>query len=579
MERIKFGWITFVIVLLWLGATPLGFYQANKLQARGGEIYLSNVNQQNLYQLSGEWLFTSNSPLLSANFSSAASKTVNVPHYFAKDKDMANHGVGSYQLVLYQLDPSAHYMMYLSKVPSAYNLYVNKKEITGSGRVSNLISTYQPQFTADTAVFMSDANGKAVIQLEVSDFDTISGGLTVPIYFAHADTMVSAITYHQIIETLVISLLVMVGIFFGLFHLVYEEDRSLVFMMGLMWLTALFTLFHYDAGWSIFLQRLPWTWTNRFYYMSIYSFAPLLLWMIDSMPLTKQRPSIRLVAQIWLSVVAVITLTLPNQIYAGIESLLHLVSLVAFMYLLIELLLSIIRKQEYAFILFASIGFVLYTYVDMFILLNLSYLFPFALLALGLTYSLHILTRFLMIRRLNKRLEEDVSTDLLTGCKNRFALQRVILSHDMSSQSSKKQALLFLDLNDFKMINDQYSHDVGDAILRVVGSRLRSAVRNWGEVYRYGGDEFVLIVGMSENQSIEDMYQKISYHFKQPVIIGTHTFYIKYSLGYSLVDDTHSMEKSLHISDQKMYEHKQSKKKTAKQSPGFLVEISDEIKI
>lgn len=579
MERIKFGWITFVIVLLWLGATPLGFYQANKLQARGGEIYLSNVNQQNLYQLSGEWLFTSNSPLLSANFSSAASKTVNVPHYFAKDKDMANHGVGSYQLVLFQLDPSAHYMMYLSKVPSAYNLYVNTKEITGAGRVSNLISTYQPQFTADTAVFMSDANGKAVIQLEVSDFDTISGGLTVPIYFAHADTMVSAITYHQIIETLVISLLVMVGIFFGLFHLVYEEDRSLVFMMGLMWLTALFTLFHYDVGWSIFLQRLPWTWTNRFYFISMYSFAPLLLWMIDSMPLTKQRPSIRLVAQIWLSVVAVITLTLPNQIYAGIESLLHLVSLVAFMYLLIELLLSIIRKQEYAFILFASIGFVLYTYVDMFILLNLSYLFPFALLALGLTYSLHILTRFLMIRRLNKRLEEDVSTDLLTGCKNRFALQRVILSHDMSSSPSKKQALLFLDLNDFKMINDQYSHDVGDAILRVVGSRLRSAVRNWGEVYRYGGDEFVLIVGMSENQSIEDMYQKISYHFKQPVIIGIHTFYIKYSLGYSLVDDTQSMEKSLHISDQKMYEHKQSKKKTAKQSPGFLVEISDEIKI
>lgn len=579
MERIKYGWITFVFVLLWIGATPLGFYQANQLQARGGEIYLTDGNQQNLYQLSGEWLFVANSPLLTANFSSAASKPVVVPHFYSKDNDMRNHGVGSYQLLLYQLDPSAHYMIYLSKIPSAYNIHVNQKVVTGAGKVSSIISTYQPQFTADTAVFMPDASGKAVIQLEISDFDTISGGLTVPIYLAQADTMVSAVTNHQIIETLVISMLAMVGIFFALFHLVYEEDKSLIFMMGLMWLTGLFTLFHYDVGWSTFLHPFPWTWTNRFYYLSMYSFAPWLLLIIYSMPLTKPRASIKLIAQIWLSLVAVITLTLPNQIYAGIAFLLHLASVAAFGYLLIELLLSILRKQEYALILFVFIGFVLYTYVDMFVLFNTSYLFPFALLSFGLTYCLYILTRFLLMRQLNKRLEEDVSTDLLTGCKNRFSLQRAILTHDMSSHSMKNLALLFLDLNDFKMINDQYSHDVGDAILRVVGSRLRSAVRHWGEVYRYGGDEFVLIVTMSDDQTIDDVYQRISYHFKQPVIIGKHTFYVKYSLGYSLVKDTQSMEKSLHLSDQKMYKDKQSKKKTDNQSNGFLIEITDEITI
>ena len=83
-------------------------------------------------------------------------------------------------------------------------------------------------------------------------------------------------------------------------------------------------------------------------------------------------------------------------------------------------------------------------------------------------------------------------TDPLTGLSNRVAMEKLLPREiELSNRHSHAMAILVMDLDGFKDINDQCGHDVGDQVLRDVGEVLQSAVRNTDLLYRFGGDEFV----------------------------------------------------------------------------------------
>jgi diguanylate cyclase len=91
-------------------------------------------------------------------------------------------------------------------------------------------------------------------------------------------------------------------------------------------------------------------------------------------------------------------------------------------------------------------------------------------------------------RRKLLRLEAEASHDLLTGLPNRRGLEAIW------QQAGGEKALLFIDLDGFKAVNDRWGHTVGDALLRQVAMRLASVVPPPGRLSRWGGDEFVAII-------------------------------------------------------------------------------------
>ncbi|MFK5882627.1 MAG: GGDEF domain-containing protein [Sulfurospirillum sp.] len=108
-----------------------------------------------------------------------------------------------------------------------------------------------------------------------------------------------------------------------------------------------------------------------------------------------------------------------------------------------------------------------------------------------------------------QRYRELATRDSLTGILNKFAFQEElnrIISN--SKRTNTKFALLFLDLDHFKEVNDTYGHDIGDKLLQEVTNRVLPNIRTEDVLARIGGDEFVLIFTNIKNDTLEKLVKK-----------------------------------------------------------------------
>lgn len=142
-------------------------------------------------------------------------------------------------------------------------------------------------------------------------------------------------------------------------------------------------------------------------------------------------------------------------------------------------------------------------------------------------------------RKLNLRLqgariaaEEQAFTDMLTGLRNRRALDHVL---DRLMQSEQDFALLHLDLDFFKQVNDTLGHAAGDHVLQEVARRLRDEVRSDDLIARVGGDEFViLLLGMTERAPVGDLADRMIARLEKPVPYRAQHCRISGSIGITL---------------------------------------------
>lgn len=160
-----------------------------------------------------------------------------------------------------------------------------------------------------------------------------------------------------------------------------------------------------------------------------------------------------------------------------------------------------------------------------------------------------------------KRIIEMATYDGLTGLPNRNLLQDRIMqaiAHDRRSE--KQAAVLFIDLDYFKTINDSLGHDMGDLLLQDVAARLSAIVRSEDTVARRGGDEFiVLLPNIGGAQDAEVVAQKILDGLIQPFLIDSRELYIGGSVGIALFpSDGEDVETLLKNSDIAMYHAKEN---------------------
>jgi diguanylate cyclase (GGDEF)-like protein len=167
-------------------------------------------------------------------------------------------------------------------------------------------------------------------------------------------------------------------------------------------------------------------------------------------------------------------------------------------------------------------------------------------------------------------LEQQVSTnewyafhDHLTGLPNhRLFEDRLAVAIQQSLLNNTRTALLMVDLDGFKLINDSHGHDVGDELLRHIGHNLRGAIRAPDTLARLGGDEFIIIAtDLPSDQPVnviaDTSATRIARALRKPVNINGQTHTITGSIGVAVYPDDTTDEAHLRrLADQRMYEQK-----------------------
>ncbi len=171
-------------------------------------------------------------------------------------------------------------------------------------------------------------------------------------------------------------------------------------------------------------------------------------------------------------------------------------------------------------------------------------------------------SRLVKANNAGKKVKEMAYIDSLTGLPNRARLMqelRVIL--DRSNLDNKRTAVLFLDLDNFKHINDTLGHNVGDLLLKVVGDRLRSAVRETDFIARLGGDEFTVVLeGVENTEILAHIAQTICDSLDRPFVFLKKKMFVTASVGISIYpDDASDIGTLLKHADLAMFEAKKNK--------------------
>jgi diguanylate cyclase (GGDEF)-like protein/PAS domain S-box-containing protein len=166
-------------------------------------------------------------------------------------------------------------------------------------------------------------------------------------------------------------------------------------------------------------------------------------------------------------------------------------------------------------------------------------------------------------KKAEKQLKELARIDSLTGCySRRYGLELLDRQIKLSHRSKSPLLLTFLDVDDFKTINDTFGHDEGDKVLKESVELFKSTLREVDIICRMGGDEFLLIFPDSSLKEVSLIRGRLQKNLSQLNKKIKKNYQIKFSMGFSeyLPDKPETLDELIRIADQRMYDEKKKNK-------------------
>ena len=156
-----------------------------------------------------------------------------------------------------------------------------------------------------------------------------------------------------------------------------------------------------------------------------------------------------------------------------------------------------------------------------------------------------------------RQMESIATSDPLTGVLNRRGFEQDAAQRLTDSSDDATGALFFIDLNEFKQINDQYGHEVGDELLRIAAERLKKNLRSCDIIGRPGGDEFVALVPDVDSEIADKLAMRLATGLEEPYVVGDKILRCAASIGLALYPENAStLTGLLREADQAMYRAK-----------------------
>lgn len=165
-------------------------------------------------------------------------------------------------------------------------------------------------------------------------------------------------------------------------------------------------------------------------------------------------------------------------------------------------------------------------------------------------------------KQYQKKIEQQANNDFLTGLYNRMCCERDLLRIiDEAKEAGQKGAVIYLDLDDFKHINDGLGHQYGDVLLKAISNSLQRINGVENTCYRMGGDEFVILVPHTSYSKFEDIMESIRVVFNKPWFLKGADYYCTSSIGVvTFPDEGETVQDLIRKADVAMYNAKKSGK-------------------
>ena len=169
----------------------------------------------------------------------------------------------------------------------------------------------------------------------------------------------------------------------------------------------------------------------------------------------------------------------------------------------------------------------------------------------AVSHYVGIITDMSSYRAAEDRIQYMAYFDALTGLPNRTLLSdRATRAIAAAHRDQQGLAILFMDLDQFKTINDSLGHSTGDAVLQAVAARLKLLLREVDTVSRYGGDEFTLLLPETDSKGAAQVAAKVIEILREPIAVGIHSLVVGVSVGISLFPaDANDFESLLRNAD------------------------------
>jgi diguanylate cyclase (GGDEF)-like protein/PAS domain S-box-containing protein len=177
------------------------------------------------------------------------------------------------------------------------------------------------------------------------------------------------------------------------------------------------------------------------------------------------------------------------------------------------------------------------------------------------------------VRSNAERFAQLARQDVMTGLPNRLALEERLPAHlEHALENRESVAVLFVDLDRFKNINDTLGHRVGDELLRAVTGRMLARMDNRGTIYRPGGDEFVIVVeGIKHKRTVAAISMDVLQAFAEPFELDGRELFVTASLGASIFpQNAQTADELIAFADSAMYRAKEAGRNTAKFYDGTM---------
>lgn len=161
-----------------------------------------------------------------------------------------------------------------------------------------------------------------------------------------------------------------------------------------------------------------------------------------------------------------------------------------------------------------------------------------------------------------QKIEQQANNDFLTGLYNRMCCERDLTRYiDEAKTSGRSGAIIYLDLDDFKHINDGLGHQYGDVLLKAISNSMRRINGIENTCYRMGGDEFVIIVPCNSYPKFEEIKEEIRIVFNKPWFLKGADYYCTSSIGIvTFPEDGDTVQDLIKKADIAMYQAKKSGK-------------------